>query len=280
MTLATSSQPADTDTAGFINRYAVGLQALGIIAMGLVLAAVFDWARVWPLEWTIPFKAWISEFFRWLDKEATFGLFTVKEVTRTFSWALKQPLIWSEYLLWKGAKPGVFLPVFWLLAALVIWIVVRQLRDAKTALWVAGSILGLVIIDAFPFILESLTKSLRKDPLIEPVAFIGFSQWPVYLLDALTPGSKLKQVPWIAVVAGFVIFGHWVGGIKLAVIVAICMGYLAVTGLWRESMKTFSLVIVAVPFSAALGLWLGIIATRSKRAANMITPFLDRKSVV
>ena len=175
----------------------------------------------------------------------------------------------------EGRKTGVFMPVFWLLVTVIIWAVVRQFRNAKTALWVAGTILALVTLDALPLIFESLTKSLRKDPLLEPAAFIGFSQWPTHLLDVLTPGSKLKHVPWVAVVVGFVIFGHWVGGVKLAVIAAICMSYLAVTGLWRESMKTFSLVIVAVPFSAMLGLWLGILATRSKRAARIITPFFD-----
>ena len=275
MTLAASNQAADVPESSFLARHTVGLQALGIIAVGLILAAVFDWAKDWPVEWAIPFKVWISDFFRWLDKEATLGLFTVKEATRSISWALKQPLIWSEYLLWKGAKPGVFLPVFWLLASAVIWAIVRQLRDVKTATWVASVVLALVCLDALPFILESLTKSLRKDPIIEPSAFIGFSQWPVYLLDILTPGSKLKHVPWIAVVVGFVIFGHWVGGVKLALIAALCMGYLAVTGLWRESMKTFSLVIVAVPFSAILGLWLGVLATRSRRMSNIITPFFD-----
>ena len=273
MTLAVPS--TTTGNMSFLSRHAAGLQALAIIALGLLVAAIFDWARDWPVEWAIPFKVWISDFFRWLDKEASLGLFTVKEGTRTVSWGLKQPLIWSEFLLWKGAKPGVFMPVFWLLATVIIWAAVKQFRNAKTALWVAASILALVTLDALPLIFESLTKSLRKDPLLEPAAFIGFSQWPTYLLDVLTPGSKLKHVPWVAVVVGFVIFGHWVGGVKLAVIAAICMSYLAVTGLWRESMKTFSLVIVAVPFSAILGLWLGILVTRSKRAARIITPFFD-----
>ena len=273
MTLAVPS--TTTDNMSFLSRHAAGLQALAIIVIGLLFAAIFDWAREWPVEWAIPFKVWISDFFRWLDKEASLGLFTVKEGTRTVSWGLKQPLIWSEFLLWKGAKPGVFMPVFWLLTTVVIWAMVRQFRNARTALWVAGGVLALVCLDALPLIFESLTKSLRKDPLLEPAAFIGFSQWPTYLLDVLTPGSKLKHVPWVAVVVGFVIFGHWVGGVKLAVIAAICMSYLAVTGLWRESMKTFSLVIVAVPFSAILGLWLGILATRSKRAARIITPFFD-----
>ena len=102
MTLAVPS--TTTDNMSFLSRHAAGLQALAIIVIGLLFAAIFDWARDWPVEWAIPFKAWISDFFRWLDKEASLGLFTVKEGTRTVSWGLKQPLIWSEFLLWKGAK--------------------------------------------------------------------------------------------------------------------------------------------------------------------------------
>ena len=76
MTLAVPS--TTTDNMSFLSRHAAALQALTIIVIGLLFAAIFDWAREWPVEWAIPFKAWISDFFRWLDKEASLGLFTVK----------------------------------------------------------------------------------------------------------------------------------------------------------------------------------------------------------
>ena len=268
-----------SDTAGFVRASlrpdSLLLQLLIAAGIALVISLMWEWARDWPTDWVIPVKRWISEFFRWLDKEATFGLFTVKELTRSVAWLLKQPLIWSEYLLWKGAKPFAFLPVFWIAVAAVATVVTHRMRGGRAAAMVGLGILAVVTIDAMPYVLQNLAKSLRVQPWIEPGSLTGISQVPGYLLDLVTPGSKIKHIPWIAVVLGFGIFGHWVGGWRLAATVTLCMSYLAFTGLWRESMKTFSLVVVAVPFSALLGLWLGVWVTRSRTAARIITPMFD-----
>jgi len=82
-------------------------------------------------------------------------------------------------------------------------------------------------------------------------------------------------IPWVAVVIGTGIVGHWIGGWRLGLFVAACIFYLAVFGLWKDSMKTLSIVLVAVPIAAIIGLWLGIWVTRSKRAAAIITPMFD-----
>lgn len=249
----------------------MGVVVLIALALSFVLSPLWNW----PSDWVFPIKAWISDLFRWLDKEATLGLFTVKDLTRTVSWILKQPLVLIEYLLWKGAKPFQILPVFWIAVAILIGVVTYRFRNGKTALVAAGILLLLVFVDGLPFVLQSLAKALRVDPWLEPSAFVGFSLWPGYVLDWLTPGSKIRALPWITVVAGFAIFAHWVGGLRLAVLVGLCLSYLAFTGLWRESMKTFSLVVVAVPFSALLGLFLGVWVTKSKRAARILTPMFD-----
>lgn len=250
-------------------------QALVVMVVGIILALLFDWARVWPAGWVIPIKVWISDFFTWLDKEATLGLFTVKQFTRTISWMLKQPLLWSEYLLWKGAKPHELLPIMWIAIATVAGIIAYNLRGPRIATFVAVGIIGLVTLDSLPIIMGSIAKALRVTPLMEPEALLGISQLPADFLQSTISASKVKYVPWVAIVLGFGILGHWVGGWRLALTAVLCMGYLGVTGLWRESMKTFSLVVVAVPFSALLGLWLGVWVTRSKRAAKIITPVFD-----
>ena len=162
-----------------------------------------------------------------------------------------------------------------MVAAALAGFAAYRMRDIRTAVFVAGGLLAVVTVDGLPHILLSLSKALKTDPWMEASAFVGISEWPGYLIDWITPGSKVKALPWIAVVAGFAIFAHWVGGWGLAVLVGICMSYLAFTGLWRESMKTFSLVAVAVPFSAALGLFLGVWITRSQRAAKILSPMFD-----
>jgi len=274
MSVATQPHAAQSDPMGLYHDYQLLIHCLAAIAVATIISFMLPWAYTWPTEWVLPIKQWIYDFFRWLDKEATFGLFTVKQLTRTFSWMLEQPLKWSEFLLWKGAKPHALLPVIWIVLAAAMAFCVAKLKNIQTALYALAGLLLLVCLDGLPHILVSLAKEIKVTPWVEPGALIGFSQWPADLLVAM--GFKsIKAIPWVAVVLGFAIFGHWVGGWKLAVMVGIGMGYLSVTGLWRESMKTFSLVAVAVPFSAALGLWLGVWATRSKRAASVLTSMFD-----
>ena len=260
---------------GIFHPRSLVFQAVCAFLTALLVASIWDIAWTWPADLTIPFKRWISEFFTWLDKRATFGLFTVKEATRTIAWFLKQPLIWTEYLLWKGAKPFDFLPVFWIIFTSIAGFLVYRKKGLRIAVYSAMAILAIVIVDAMPIILEDYAKAIKKEPWMAPEALTGVSQLPGYLLDFLTRRDKIKHIPWIAVVLGFGIFGHWVGGWRTALLAIACMGYLAFTGLWRESMKTFSLVVVAVPFSALLGLWLGVWATRSKRALRIVTPMFD-----
>ncbi|MGI9385834.1 MAG: ABC transporter permease [Methyloligellaceae bacterium] len=251
--------------------------ALAVVA-AYALATAWSPADHWPVEWAIPVKVWITDFFRWLDKTATFGLFTVKEATRTFAWVLKQPLIWSEYLLFKGAKAFQILPVIWIAIAAIAGFIVSRIWSGKAAVWVALGILGIVFVDGLPYILQSLTKALRIEPWMEPRTFVGIADLPGHWLQGIIDsigGRKVKHIPWIAVIAGFGILAHWIGGWRLTITVLLCLGYLAFTGLWRESMKTFSLVMVAVPFSAALGLWLGVLVTRSKTAARIFSPMFD-----
>ena len=103
-------------------------------------------------------------------------------------------------------------------------------------------------------------------------------KWAEYLLYRgikFSSDYKSPPIPWVAVVIGVGILGHWVGGWRLALFSAGCMLYLAVFGLWRDSMRTLSIVLVSVPFAAIIGLLLGIWVTRSKRAAAVITPMFD-----
>lgn len=100
-------------------------------------------------------------------------------------------------------------------------------------------------------------------------------KWTEYLLYRGIRSIGAPPIPWIAVVIGVGILGHWIGGWRLALFSAGCFLYLAVFGLWRDSMRTLSVVLVSVPLAAIIGLWLGVWVTRSRRAAAIITPMFD-----
>lgn len=104
-------------------------------------------------------------------------------------------------------------------------------------------------------------------------------EWPLGWSEALLyEGFRdvpVGPLPWVAVVAGAAILGHWVGGGRLALLAGIGFLYLALFGVWKSSMQTLSLVIVTAPFAAVLGLGLGVAATRSRRVEAVVTAAFD-----
>lgn len=99
--------------------------------------------------------------------------------------------------------------------------------------------------------------------------------WTEALLFKGSIDARFEELPWIAVLGGVAILGHWIQGWRLALFAGSCTLYLALFGLWADAMQTLALVIVAVPLAAALGLALGIAATRSRRMEAALTVMFD-----
>ncbi|MCB1432532.1 MAG: ABC transporter permease subunit, partial [Alphaproteobacteria bacterium] len=86
---------------------------------------------------------------------------------------------------------------------------------------------------------------------------------------------KWPPLPWVAIVGGTAILGHWIGGTRLAVFSGVCALYLAVFRLWPDAMQTLAIVVVTVPLAAILGLAIGIWATRSPRVEKGVNLVFD-----
>jgi glycine betaine/proline transport system permease protein len=90
--------------------------------------------------------------------------------------------------------------------------------------------------------------------------------------------SAVQIVPplsWIAVIGIVTIFGWRLGGKRLAALVAVCFGFLAIFGQWDSGMVTLASILVAVPLGVAGGLLAGIGAYRWPRFEKVLTPLLD-----
>lgn len=231
------------------------VQFAAMISFTVLLSLVLDFMKVWPQEWIVPIKEWVTQFFTWLDKEAGIGPLKFKTVTRSVAWLLEQPLDWAEYILYRGIKVKQFPAIFWIFGPLIGLAILRRRIGMQKCLLGVAAIWAVMLADNVLF-------------------HTGLFQLPALVLDAIGV-KKLDALPWVVIVAGAGILGHWIGGWKLALFSAGCIGYLAIMGLWRDSMKTFSIVVVSVPFAVVLGLGLGIWVTRSKRAAAIISPMFD-----
>jgi glycine betaine/proline transport system permease protein len=85
----------------------------------------------------------------------------------------------------------------------------------------------------------------------------------------------LPPLSWAAVIAIVTLMGYHAGGRRLALLVAICFGFLAVFGQWNSAMVTLASILVAVPLGVVGGLLLGILAYRYPRFERALTPLLD-----
>ena len=162
-------------------------------------------------------------------------------------------------------------------------------------------VLAFAALLAVSFLLAALVPALDKWPadLVIPArswvtdAFAWFAafakpvtraiSWvlaqPLALAEALLYRGVLAwnwpPLPWVAIVGGTAILGHWAGGMRLAVFGGVCAFYLALFGLWPDAMQTLAIVVVTVPLAALLGLGLGIWATRTPRVESIVNATFD-----
>jgi glycine betaine/proline transport system permease protein len=157
------------------------------------------WAFTYPREWQVPAARWIGSATKWLVDEATFGLFTFKDLTRFVAAVIDVPYRAALSLLSTGLLSG------------------------------QGS-------------------------------------------------SAIQLVPplsWIAVIVAVTLIGYHAGGRRLAILVAVCFGFLAVFGQWTSAMVTLASILVAVPIGVVVGLLLGLAAYRWPLFERALVPVLD-----
>jgi glycine betaine/proline transport system permease protein len=93
------------------------------------------------------------------------------------------------------------------------------------------------------------------------------------LVDPLQ--ALLTQSPWWLVVAVVVAISAVLGGVRAAIVSAVCLGVLVGTGLWQDSMATLASTLVATVAVMALGVVVGVWMGRSSSADRVIRPVLD-----
>ena len=63
-----------------------------------------------------------------------------------------------------------------------------------------------------------------------------------YLMGAAN--AVLTETPWLAVMIAIIALGAWAGGLKLAILAVVGLGFVLASGYWIESMNTLALVTV------------------------------------
>lgn len=120
------------------------------------------------------------------------------------------------------------------------------------------------------------------------------TEWAQDSLTVLTGGFKdfvtwalinplqalLAESPWFLVALVIVALSFLIGGVRCAVVSAVCVGLLVATGLWQDSMITLASTLVATIMVMILGVVVGVWMGRSRRADRFIRPILDAGQVM
>jgi glycine betaine/proline transport system permease protein len=101
------------------------------------------------------------------------------------------------------------------------------------------------------------------------------------LRDVITTGllnpfeSLLTESPWWLVCAVVLALAVVLGGVRVGVVSAVCLGLLIGTGVWRDAMTTLAATLIATVAVVAIGVLVGVWMGRSRRADRVIRPLLD-----
>ncbi|MFH3479957.1 ABC transporter permease [Xanthobacter variabilis] len=172
---------------------------LTVVAVMLPHEDLPSWVWKYPHAWQVPLASWISDFMKWLMNSASFGLFTVRDITRAISALLDIPLSVAKAIFATGIMQGE----------------------------------GSMAVQLFP------------------------------------------PIPWYSLVIAATAVSYAIGGLRLALGMALGLLYLAVFGQWTSAMVTFASVLVSSIIGSFGGLLLGLACVRSKTVERLISPLLD-----
>ncbi|MGI9464496.1 MAG: ABC transporter permease, partial [Aestuariivirgaceae bacterium] len=98
------------------------------------------WAFKFPRAWQLPLKRDISAFMKWLAEDASFGLFSFRDLTRGVSWLIDIPLDIATSILSSGFLKGqgsdavqILPPLSWIAVIAIAVAMGRYARDWKLA---------------------------------------------------------------------------------------------------------------------------------------------------
>jgi glycine betaine/proline transport system permease protein len=106
------------------------------------------------------------------------------------------------------------------------------------------------------------------------------------LRDGITTGvlnpfeSLLTESPWWLMCAVIIALAHLLGGLRAAIVSAVCLALLIGTGLWHDAMTTLASTLIATVVVVAIGVLVGVWMGRSRRADQVLRPLLDAAQVM
>lgn len=171
MTLSAAGQARSF--GGRMSRGTISLTlAIVILLLGAVASRSLPWLALWPAEWVIPLKLWITAFTKWLTTEADLGLFKFRDITRGFAWLLGWPLTWTEAILYKGFLSLGIAQLPWPAVTIGAGILGYWVKGWRLALFCAGCCLYLALFNLWADSMRTLALVIVAVPFAAAIGLI------------------------------------------------------------------------------------------------------------
>ncbi len=136
-----------------------------IMVAGVLLSLVWEGATRWPEAWVIPAEPWLTGYIEWLKNDATIFGVEFKEITRGIGAALKAPVKWAEYLLYRGFKGIGLGPLPWVAVAAGVIIFAHWVGDWKLVALCVFSMIYLAVFNVWKDSMKTMTIVIVAVPM-------------------------------------------------------------------------------------------------------------------
>ena len=185
--------------------------------------------------------------------------FIVPESEGNYLWRL--PSLFKDFPLWIN---NLIYSALYDWFPLKVWDPVFEMYEKKAAIREFTRAISSGVLFLITFIREIFLGGAQTIGTFVSSSWLNSNKWFIW-----------PALPWTAVVAGGMLLGYHLQGVRLALLAGIGACYLSLFGQWEPSMQTLSFVLITAPICFIFGLSLGIWGYLNKKVESALQPILN-----
>ena len=185
--------------------------------------------------------------------------FLVPQSEENFLWRL--PPLFKDFPLWIN---NLIYSALYDWFPLQVWDPVFEMYEKKAAIREFTRAISSGVLFLITFIREIFLGGVQTMSTFISSSWLNSNKWFIW-----------PALPWTAVVAGGMLLGYHLQGVRLALLAGIGACYLSIFGQWEPSMQTLSFVLITAPICFVFGLSLGIWGYLNKKVEAALQPILN-----
>ena len=188
-----------------------------------------------------------------------FSYLIIPQSEDSYLWRL--PSLFKDFPLWIN---NVIYSALYDWFPLKVWDPVFEMYEKKAAIREFTRAISSGVLFLITFIREIFLGGVQTMSTFISSSWLNSNKWFIW-----------PALPWTAVVAGGMLLGYHLQGVRLALLAGIGACYLSIFGQWEPSMQTLSFVLITAPICFIFGLSLGIWGYLNKKVEAALQPILN-----